>query len=258
MGALEPGSEETLDLLAGEWRVFQLRRGHRFSSDDLLTAWTAIRACPEARRLLDLGSGIGSVGLVTLWGMAPEATLRTVEVQEVSARLAQRTVLLNGLSDRVEVVQGDLRNPKAVPARHEHDLVTGSPPYIPLGHGVVSPHAQRAGARMELKGSVFDYARAAARSLQRNDRARFCFCHMATDPRPEQAISESGLTLLARQEVFFREGRAPLIALFSCGWSGVRNDPEPLVLRRADGSWSQAYLALRRELGAPEWADPKG
>ena len=111
MGALEPGSEETLDLLAGEWRVFQLRRGHRFSSDDLLTAWTAIRACPEARRLLDLGSGIGSVGLVTLWGMAPEATLRTVEVQEVSARLAQRTVLLNGLSDRVEVVQGDLRNP---------------------------------------------------------------------------------------------------------------------------------------------------
>ena len=57
----------TLDLLAGDWGIFQLRGGHRYSTDDLPTAWTAARARPSARRLLDLGSGIGSVGLVTLW-----------------------------------------------------------------------------------------------------------------------------------------------------------------------------------------------
>ncbi len=250
-------AQETLDLLVGDWRIYQLRRGHRFSSDDLLTAWTALRAHPDARRLLDLGSGIGSVGLTTLWHLAPGATLRSVEAQALSWGLAQRSVAHNGLQDRVTLVHGDLRDPEAVPGTHAHDLITGSPPYIPLGKGVVSPHPQRAGARMELRGSVFDYAAAAARSLERDERSRFCFCHMATDPRPEQALRAAGLTLLARQEVRFRDGKAPLIALFTSGWEGERTDPPDLVIRRADGRWSETYLGLRRDLGAPEWADPQ-
>ena len=45
----------TLDILAGDWRIFQLRTGHRFSADDLLTAWTAVRTNPAARQVLDLG-----------------------------------------------------------------------------------------------------------------------------------------------------------------------------------------------------------
>ena len=60
-------SHITLDILAGDWRIFQLRAGHRFSADDLLTAWTAVRANPTARQVLDLGAGIGSVGLLALW-----------------------------------------------------------------------------------------------------------------------------------------------------------------------------------------------
>ena len=82
----------TLDLLAGDWRIFQLHDGHRFSTDDLLTAWTAARAQPTARRLLDLGAGIGSVGLLILWRLANDAHLSMVEVQALSHELAARTV----------------------------------------------------------------------------------------------------------------------------------------------------------------------
>ncbi len=245
--------EETLDVLVGAWSVYQLRAGHRFSTDDLLTAWTAIRARPRAVGPLDIGSGIGSVGLTTLWHLPAEARLRTVEAQEASVELARRSVAHNGLQDRVTVVQGDLRDLAAVPETHAHDLVTGSPPYIPVGKGVVSPHPQRAGARFELRGSVLDYAAAAARSLQRDARSRFCFVHLATDPRPEQALREVGLALLARQEVFFRAGRQPLIALFTAGWEGERHDPEPLVIRDAEGRFTEAYLDVRRELAAPVW-----
>ena len=106
---------------------------------------------------------------------------------------------------------------------------------------------------MELKGSVFDYAEAAARSLVEDEFARFCFCHMASDPRPEAAIKAAGLVLLQRQEVRFRDGKDPLIALFTCGWSGVRRDAPDLVIRDAEGRWSPEYLALRKELGAPDW-----
>jgi tRNA1(Val) A37 N6-methylase TrmN6 len=248
---LTPGPDESLDRLVGDWRLFQLQRGHRFSSDDLLTAWTAVQAFPGAKRLLDLGSGIGSVGLMALWHMAPSATLRMVEVQEISWRLAERTVALNQLGARVQPTLGDLRDPDAVPENHAYDLVTGSPPYIPLGKGVVSPHPQRAGARMELKGDIFDYAVAAARSLRRDPLARFCFCHMATDTRPEPAVRAAGLSLLSRQVVVFRQGRAPLIALFTCGWSGERIDPAPLVVRSAEGVRTATYDGLLRSFGAP-------
>src|SRR5262249_4009959 len=81
-------NDVTLDTLAGDWRIFQLRSGHRFSADDLLTAWAAVHAKSEARRLLDLGAGLGSVGLLALWRLSATAHLTMVEVQAISHALA--------------------------------------------------------------------------------------------------------------------------------------------------------------------------
>src|SRR5690606_19434386 len=58
-----PGPGETLDALCGHFRIYQLKKGHRYSSDDVLTAWYGTAWCPSARTVLDLGSGIGSVGM---------------------------------------------------------------------------------------------------------------------------------------------------------------------------------------------------
>jgi tRNA1Val (adenine37-N6)-methyltransferase len=237
--------DTTLDTLAGDWRIFQLRCGHRFSTDDLLTAWAAVRAKPKARRLLDLGAGIGSVGLLALWKLPADASLTMVEVQEVSHALACRTVLYNGLIARVSLHRQDLR---CWPGG-EYDLVTGSPPYLPLARGVRPGHAQKAAARFELHGDVFDYCAAAARSLAAS--GIFCFCHVADDPRPEQAIARAGLTLVGRQLVYFRMVLPPRMALFICARRGQRQDPPPLAIRDRDGGWTAEYLAVREEMGAP-------
>jgi tRNA1(Val) A37 N6-methylase TrmN6 len=235
----------TLDILAGDWRILQLRRGHRFSADDLLTAWTAVRAKPQAHRLLDLGAGIGSVGLLALWKLPAAAHLTMVEVQAVSHALAGRTVVHNGLGGRATLHLQDLRSWPG----GEFDLVTGSPPYIPLTMGLQPQHAQKAAARFELHGDIFDYCQAAARALAHT--GAFCFCHAADDPRPEQAIARAGLILVSRQTVYFRATLLPRIALFTCTWQGERVDPPPLVIRDQDRHWTAAYLAMREEMGAP-------
>ena len=49
----EPG--ETLDGLCGRWRIFQLEKGNRFSTDDLVTAWYGTTWCPSVERIADLG-----------------------------------------------------------------------------------------------------------------------------------------------------------------------------------------------------------
>ena len=249
--SLLPAPHETLDHLAGTWRIFQLRGGHRFSADDVLAAWTASRALPGACRLLDLGSGIGSVGLLTLWKLPPQATLLGLEVQETSMGLARRTALLNGLQDRAEFRHGDLREPRHLAGEAPFELITGSPPYLPAQRAVCSPHPQRAAARIELHGDVFDYCRTAAAHLVPN--GRFCFCHAAADPRPEQAVAAAGLRVLCRQDVVFRADQPPLIALFTCAHDGERHDAPVFTIRDAQGRWTEDYLAMRREMGTVVW-----
>jgi tRNA1(Val) A37 N6-methylase TrmN6 len=235
----------TLDTLAGDWRIFQLRHGHRFSADDLLTAWAAVRAKPAACRLLDLGAGIGAVGLLALWKLPTAEHLTMVEVQAISSALARRTVTYNGLTARVTLHCQDLRDwPGGT-----FDLVTASPPYLPVGWGVRPQHPQKAAARFELHGDVFDYCRAAARSLAAS--GLFCFCHAADDPRSVQAIARAGLTLVRRQLVYFRATLPPRLALFTCAWQGERTDPPALVIRDREGRWTAEYLAMREEMGAP-------
>ncbi len=234
----------TLDHLAGSWQIFQLRNGHRFSVDDLLTAWTAVHAQPKALCVLDLGAGIGSIGLLALWKLAAAGYLTMVEVQAVSHALAHRTVTHNGLTARVALHLTDLRRWPG----GNFDLITASPPYRPLARGVQSQHAQKAAARFELHGDVFDYCRAAARSLA--DTGVFCFSYAADDLRPERAIATSGLTLVHRRSVYFRATLSPGIALFTCAWRGVREDPPPLVIRDQQGCWTAEYLAIREEMGA--------
>src|SRR3989338_9779943 len=72
---LEP---ETLDALCGHFRIFQLKKGHRYSTDDVLTAWYGTAWCPSASTILDLGSGIGTVGMIAGWRL-PGAKIVTIE-----------------------------------------------------------------------------------------------------------------------------------------------------------------------------------
>ncbi len=245
--SIQPTVDESLDQLTQDWWVFQLKKGHRFSTDDVVTAWTAGHARPEAKRLIDIGAGIGSVGLMTLHFMQPDATSVFVEAQEISHHLCRKSIALNGMKERVELRLGDLRDPHVVPEQGQFDLVTGSPPYTPVDKGVVSPHPQRAACRMELRGSVFDYCRAASRLMKPD--GTFVFVHAASDPRPELAIQDAGLVLNQRREVLFRDGRPPTISIFKCSFSGNRRDAEPFVMRTADGEWGPDRQRMRLSLG---------
>lgn len=247
-----PRPDESWDRLVGDWRILQLRRGHRFSTDDLVCAWRGSLARPEACSLLDIGCGIGSVGLSVLHRAPPEAHLTGVEAQEVSIGLARRTVSLNGIAERVRLVHGDLRDPGVLNPELKFDLITGSPPYIPPDKGVISPVPQRAYARMELRGSVFDYCTTARRHLAEG--GAFAFVMAAADPRTEEAPLAAGLRVVERWDYVFASGADPLICTMVC----MREEDEPppratgrMVIRGPDGEWTDDYLAFRRIMGTP-------
>ena len=244
------GEELTVDGLTGEWRIVQRKRGHRHSTDDLLTGWYAAETVHDARRILDLGAGLGSVGLLAL-ARSPNATLTSVEAQAISYALLVRNVALNGLEARVRTFHGDLREVRF--PGETFDLVTGSPPYWDVKDGVVPADAQKAHARFELRGTVADYCLAAREAIAEGGRFVFVF-PTAQRARAERAIADAKLAIVRSRDVVPRETLAPLFSLFACRRSeddadlpSVR-EPDYLV-RTEDGTPTAEHTAARATFG---------
>lgn len=269
---LQPG--ETLSFLSGDWRIFQLADGHRWSIDDHLTALVALQEAARLRRerrattlrTLDLGCGIGSVLLMTAWGLlllqqqqeeqqqqhqtpAPPPPLCCVgvEAQAVSAALARRSAAFNlgaphDSSGRVTVLEGDLRDPdvrrraaEAADAVDGFDLITGTPPYIPPGAGALSSRPQKGACCVETRGGVEEYCLAAAKLLAPpgggGGGGAFVCCAGVTpdDARARRAAAAAGLAVRRRVVVVPRRGKPPLF--------------EVLVMERREGGEGEGAVA---------------
>ena len=248
---------ESLDALSGHFRIFQLRDGHRFSTDDLLAAWYGTSWVPSARTVLDLGSGIGSVGMIAAWRL-PGARLVTIEAQEESVRLARKSAHYNGLDERYEIRHADFRDASALPAGERFDLVLGSPPYFPQGTGIEGDHPQKVACRFELRGDIGDYARVAAERLEPGG-VFACVFPEEQRSRVEQAAASASLVVVRRRPVVFKEGGPPLIGLFAL--MRIADLPPamhertwaepPLVIRAADGTVHPEYAAVKLAIGFP-------
>jgi tRNA1(Val) A37 N6-methylase TrmN6 len=259
-GAMQPPAvpdDESLDAISGHFRIFQLKDGHRFSTDDVLTAWYGSAWAPSAARVLDLGSGIGSVGMIAAWRLRG-ASVVTIEVQDESVRLARKSAAYNGLEARYEIRHADFRAPEALGADERFDLVLGSPPYFPSGTGIEGDHPQKVACRFELRGDVRDYCAVASAHLTPGGLFACVFPEEQRE-RVESAAREAGLAVVRRRPIVFREGEPPLVTRFAMVRAG--DLPErmraqtwmepPLVIRAADGSVHPEYVAVKLSIGFP-------
>jgi tRNA1(Val) A37 N6-methylase TrmN6 len=249
--------DETLDAISGHFRIFQLRDGHRFSTDNVLTAWYGTSWAPSASRVLDLGSGIGSVGMIAAWRL-PGARVVTIEAQEDSVRLARKSAVYNGLESRYDIRHSDFRDAGALADHETFDLVLGSPPYFPPGTAVEGDHPQKVACRFELRGDIADYARVAARHLAPGG---VFACVFPEDQRArlESAARGANAVIVRRRPVVFREGEPPLVSLFlmmrSADLPVAARDrtwvEPPLIIRASDGSVYPEYGAVKLAVGFP-------
>lgn len=259
-GALAPPevpAAESLDAISGHFRLFQLREGHRFSTDDVLTAWYGTTWVPRASSVLDLGSGIGSVGMVAAWRL-PSAGFVTIEAQEESVRLARKSAAFNGLDGRYEIRLGDFRDAGVLGLDERFDLVLGSPPYFPRGTGIEADHPQKMHCRFELRGDIADYTRVAITHLAPGGIFACVFPSVQLE-RVERAAAGAGAVIVRRRPVVFRDGDVPLVDLFAMMRAGDLPEPmraatwvePPLVIRQATGQVHPEYAAVKLAFGFP-------
>jgi tRNA1Val (adenine37-N6)-methyltransferase len=243
----EMGEELFVSGLVGPYRIFQRRNGHRHGIDDATTAWYALQKTPPVKKTLDLGTGIGTVGLAVLWALGQGAQLTCVESQEISYRLLTENIAGNGLNERVRAIHGDIRN---LDLGERFPLITGSPPYFPPGTGSLPEDSQKAHARFELRGDVGDYARAAKRHI--TDDGLFVFCF----PFPQKSrciklVTDVGFGLITIRDVVPTRSKPALFSLYcaSLSFTGALTEESPLIVAFEDGKYTTEMRALQATRG---------
>ncbi len=149
--------------LGGRLNLLQPEKGFRAGSDSVLLGASAP---PTAARILDLGAGIGTAGLVaSIWAERAEVLLAEREAEALA--LACDNVVHNHLSDRVRVIDIDLgASGRAREAAglipDSFDVVLANPPYFAKGRGTPAGESGRNEARHGESGGIASWIRIAA------------------------------------------------------------------------------------------------
>ena len=152
--------KERLDeLQRNGYRIIQNPDKFCFGMDAVLLSGFA--TAKEGSRVLDLGTGTGIIPIL-MEAKTEAAHLTGLEIQQESADMARRSVLLNHLENKIDIVTGDIKEAGALFAAASFDIITCNPPYMIGNHGLVNPQAPKAIARHEVLCTLKDVVQSAA------------------------------------------------------------------------------------------------
>ncbi|GMV38897.1 MAG: tRNA1(Val) (adenine(37)-N6)-methyltransferase [Myxococcales bacterium] len=244
---LAPRPGETVEeIFDGALRCIQPADGYRFALDSLLLALFSWGA--PGGRVLDLGTGSGIVALL----MERSPGVRSVvglELQPRMADIARRNAALAGVTDRVTVVDGDLREARAALAQAAYDQVVANPPYHRLGGGRVNEHPERAIARHEVTATVDDVLAAAEWSIRGRGPIRLIYPVLRLQD-VVTALSRHRLVLARLRMVHplpDRPANQALIEVRRAGAGAPRVEP-PLLVHSHGRSYSEELAQFIRSL----------
>ena len=150
------------DLFFSNFKIIQKKKGMRFGIDAILLSHFCDAKMGSVGVDLCTGSGIIPI-LVTKKNIAH---ITGVEIQKSYADMARRSIEICGLSDKIDITEGDIKNFPPKDKLNCFDFVTVNPPYKEAGGGLVSPNEEIAAAKFEILCTLDDVLAAANRSLR--------------------------------------------------------------------------------------------
>ncbi len=216
---------------------------HKFWTDTVLLADFA--EPKKNDKACDLGSGCGSIPLMWLRNGSPQH-ITAVEIQENACDMFERSLAMNKLSDRVDIIHSDLRELKGRVSLSSYDLVVCNPPYKANGAGIKSRSQSHIIARHESMCTIDDIALAAKALL--NFSGRFCMCQ-----RPERlgdvitAMRDNDIEPKRLRFVQQRKTKAPKLFLIEGRRGGKPGGliVEPvLLIENESGEFSEEMIEI--------------
>ena len=153
------------NLLPGErigYRIIQNPERFCFGMDAVLLSGFA--RAKKQERCLDLGCGNGIIPIL-MEAKTEGKHFTGLEIQPESADMAKRSVALNGLQDRIDIVEGDIKDASKIFGASSFHVVTTNPPYMTAQHGLTNVYEAKTIARHEVLCNLEDIIRESARLL---------------------------------------------------------------------------------------------
>mgnify|MGYP002419426957 CR=1 FL=1 len=162
MDYLLPG-ERFDELQRNGYRIIQNPAKFCFGMDAVLLSGFA--RAKRGERVLDLGTGTGIIPIL-MAAKTDGEHFTGLEIQEESADMAARSVACNGLQQKIDIVNGDIKEASGIFGAASFDVVTTNPPYMTDTHGLKNPDMPKAIARHEVLCTLDDVVREGAKVLK--------------------------------------------------------------------------------------------
>ncbi|MCQ2492407.1 MAG: tRNA1(Val) (adenine(37)-N6)-methyltransferase [Lachnospiraceae bacterium] len=139
-------NERVDDLQIKGYQIIQKTDGFRFGMDAvLLSSFAKVK---RGKKVLDLGTGTGIIPIL-MEAKTAGGHFTGLEIQKEFVEMANRSILMNGQQDKVEVVEGDIKSAASIFGNESFDVITTNPPYMVDSHGKQNVDDKKAIARHE-------------------------------------------------------------------------------------------------------------
>ena len=230
-------NERIDDLQRNHLRIIQKTDGFCFGMDAVLLSGFA--AVKPGERVLDLGTGTGIIPIL-LSAKTEGEHFTGLEIQEEIAGMAKRSVSMNGLEKKIEIVNGDIKEASRIFGAASFDVVTTNPPYMNDAHGLKNPTEVKAISRHEVLCTLEDVVREGAKVLKHGGR-------MYMVHRPHRLIEILNTMTKYRLEPKrmklvhpFRDKEANMVLIEAvrggCAWMKVE---PPVIVYKEPGVYSE-------------------
>lgn len=235
-------NERIDDLCRDNLRLIQNTDVFCFGMDAVLLSTFA--KAGKNQKVLDMGTGNGVIPIL-MQAKNPGSVYTGLEIQDISYDLAVRNVELNNLSDKVNIVKGDIKEASCILGGASFNVVTSNPPYMNENHGIVNPESAKAIARHELLCSLEDVVREASKCLKVKG-------HMYMVHRPLRLVDiftsmKNNHLEPKRIRLVYPHIDKPANMVLIEAVKGGRSQlivEEPLIVYNSDGSYTEELLRM--------------
>ena len=172
-------NERIDDLEFKGYKIIQNSEGFCFGIDAVLLSDFA-KNLKKNSKVIDLGTGTGILPIL-LSGKTQLKNIIGIEVQEEVANMAKRSIELNSLKDKVEIINDNILNLEKLYGKGYFDVVVTNPPYKKLNTGIQNESEKKLISRHEITANLEEFIKVSKNILK--DKGEFYMIH-----RPERLV----------------------------------------------------------------------
>ena len=236
-------NERIDDLQLNNLKIIQNKDGFCFGIDSVLLSDFS-KEIPTGSTVLDLGTGTGILGIL-LCGKTKLSKIYGIDVQEEVCQMAQRSVKLNNLEDRFEIINDNIKNLNTIFENCSIDAIVSNPPYKKDNSGLKNESQTKLISRHEITASLEDFIEISSKLLK--DNSSLYMVH-----RPERL---SDLFYLLRKyklepkklrmvQSYFDSKPKLVLVKATKNAKSFLNIENPLIIYNKDGTYTSEILKI--------------